>query len=184
MGATTYRLASAAVGPWSPVMAACLDLDAVASHWTGASMRDLLPARPWVDVVLRRGRSIGGVRHLRRADVEVRIHTSTNLTSSDVVHDGPIPVTSVARTLMDVAALVPADLSPKALREAIDVAVDRGLATDPWLWWVLAERRCRGRNGVTNFEDALRPGRGWDPPRAGWSARCCGCSTPAAFPCR
>ncbi|MBX3286427.1 MAG: DUF559 domain-containing protein, partial [Actinobacteria bacterium] len=127
-------------------------------------------ARPWVDVVLRRGRSIGGVRHLRRADVEVRIHTSTNLTSSDVVHDGPIPVTSVARTLMDVAALVPADLSPKALREAIDVAVDRGLATDPWLWWVLAQRRCRGRNGVTNFEEALAARAGLGPTES-WLER-------------
>ncbi|MBX3284863.1 MAG: type IV toxin-antitoxin system AbiEi family antitoxin domain-containing protein, partial [Actinobacteria bacterium] len=57
VGATTYRLASAEVGPWSPVMAACLDLDAVASHWTGGWMRGLLPPRRWIDVTVEKGRT-------------------------------------------------------------------------------------------------------------------------------
>ena len=102
--------------------------------------------------------------------MRLRIHTSTNLTPADVVHEGPIPVTSVARTLMDVAALVPVDLTPAALRGAIDAAVDRGLATDPWLWWVLAQRRCRGRNGVTSFEDALATRSGLGPTES-WLER-------------
>lgn len=170
VGATTYRLASAEVGPRSPVMAACLDLDGVASHWTGGWMRNLLPARPWVDITVPNGRSTGGVRHRAQAELEVRVHRSTSLTSADVLRDGPIPVTSVARTLMDVAALVPADLTSTELRDAVDLAVDRGLATDPWLWWLLAERRCRGRNGVACFEEALAARSGLGPTES-WLER-------------
>jgi very-short-patch-repair endonuclease len=170
VGATTYRLASAAVGPRSAVMAACLDLDATASHWTGGWMRGLLPARPWVDVTVPKGRSTGGKRQRASAEVELRVHTSTNLPTSDVLLDGPIPVTSVARTLLDLAALVPADLSSMDLREVVDAAVDRGLASDPWLWWLLAERRCRGRNGVACFEEALAARSGLGPTES-WLER-------------
>ena len=170
VGATTYRLASAEVGPRSPVMAACLDLDGVASHWTGGWLRGLLPARPWVDVTVAKGRSTGGVRHRASAEVELRVHTSTNLPANDVLLDGPIPVTSVARTLLDLAARVPEDLSTTELREVVDAAVDRGLASDPWLWWLLAERRCRGRDGVVCFEEALAARSGLGPTES-WLER-------------
>ncbi len=170
VGASTYRLASAEVGPRSPVMAACLDLGGVASHCTAGWMRSLLPAPRWVDITVRKNRSTGGVRHRAHAELELRVHTSTNLTAADVLRDGAIPVTSVARTLMDLGALVPRDLSLAELREAIDRAVDRGLASDPWLWWLLAERRCRGRNGVACFEEALAARAGLGPTES-WLER-------------
>lgn len=33
--------------------------------------------------------------------------------------------------------------------------MQRGMASDRWLWWLLEQRRCRGRNGVIRFEDVL-----------------------------
>lgn len=106
----------------------------------------------------------------RPSAVELRVHTSTNLPANDVLLDGPIPVTSVARTLLDLAARVPEDLSTTELREVVDAAVDRGLASDPWLWWLLAERRCRGRNGVVCFEEALAARSGLGPTES-WLER-------------
>ncbi len=74
---------------------------------------------------------------------------------------GPVPATSVARTVFGLAALVP-ELEAEQIRDVVDTAVRDGLASDPWLWWRLERLRCRGRNGVTVLEGILRDraGRG------------------------
>lgn len=61
----------------------------------------------------------------------------------------------VARSLFGLAALVPDQVDRRVVADALGKAVDQGLATDPWLWWLLDKRRCRGRNGVTCFESVL-----------------------------
>jgi very-short-patch-repair endonuclease len=71
------------------------------------------------------------------------------------VQVGPIPVTSVARTLLGLTALVP-EVPEERVRTAISVAVRDGQASDAWPWWRLERLRCRGRNGVTVLERILR----------------------------
>ena len=57
--------------------------------------------------------------------------------------------------MLGLAALVPVELSQDALLQMVSKAIDAQLATDPWLWWLLEQRRCRGRNGVIALETAL-----------------------------
>lgn len=82
------------------------------------------------------------------------MHTTTNLSADDLVDIGPIPCTSVARTILGLAALVP-PLEADLVRDVVDRAVRDGMASDRWLWWRLTELRCRGRNGVSVLEATL-----------------------------
>ncbi len=151
VGRRTFRLAGAPEGPQVDVLAACLDLDAVASHRTAAWLHDLVPWSGVIDVSVPKGRTIVGIQD----PAGLRIHTTTNLPPDDVTGAGPIPTTSVARTLMGLAALDPDEVPHRQLVDVVESAVQRGLASDRWLWWLLERRRCRGRNGVTRFEDVL-----------------------------
>jgi very-short-patch-repair endonuclease len=132
-----------------------LDNEAIASHWTAACLHGLVAPRPLIDVTVRRAGSTREAVADHPQQPRVRIHSSTNLPESDVVRHGAIPVTSVARTALGLAALVPRELSRRGLFDLVSQAVDLGLASDPWLWWLLTERRCRGRNGVIALETAL-----------------------------
>ena len=134
------------------MLAACLDLDGVASHLTAAWLHGLHPRPgPRIDITVAKGRSVGS----HRAPPAWRVHTSTNLPDDDRVEVGPIPTTSVARTLLGVAALDPSELGDPALTAMVEEAVRTWRASDRWLWWLLEERRCRGRNGVRRFEAVL-----------------------------
>ena len=130
-------------------MAACLDVGGVVTHRAAARSHGLrrvaLSAR---EVLVLKDRST-------TTTPLARVHTTTHLTADDVVLVDGVPTTSVARTLLGVAALVPAEVSRAALVGAVEDAVREGKATDRWLWWLLEERRCRGRNGVTTMESVL-----------------------------
>src|SRR5687767_9008960 len=65
---------------------------------------------------------------------------------------GPIPLTTPARTLLDIAELVPQGV----LEEACDGARRRGQIYLPFLRWRLAELRRRGRPGVAALEALLQ----------------------------
>ena len=82
------------------------------------------------------------------------MHTTTNLPAADLIEVDGIRCLSVARTLFSLAGMVPA-LPLDRVRGAVDDAVRLGLATDPWLWSRLEALRCRGRTGVTAFEQIL-----------------------------
>lgn len=151
VGRRTFRLATAPPSREADVLAACLDLGAVASHRTAAWLHDLVPWPGVIDVSVAKGRTVVGLHDPRG----LRIHTSTNLPAVDVTTVGPIRVTSVARSLMGLAALDEQEVPRELLIDVVETAVQRGLASDRWLWWLLERRRCRGRNGVTRFEDVL-----------------------------
>lgn len=151
VGHRTFRLASVAPTPRGEVAAACLDLGGVGSHRTAAWCHDLLPRPPLIEITVRKGRSTTVTA--RRPGL--RIHTSTNLPPEDVTRVDGIPVTSVARTLMGLAALPEDEVPHRQLVDVVEAAVQRRQASDRWLWWLLERRRCRGRNGVTRFEDVL-----------------------------
>lgn len=151
-GARTFRVAGAPPRPEGFVLAACLDLGGVASHLTAAWLHGLLPWPGLIDVTVEKGRSTW------RSPAEgppLRVHTTTSLPRDDVLRVGAVPVTSLARTLLGCAALVPHDLGRDELVELVSRGVEDGRAFLRWLWWVLERRRCRGRNGVAAFETAL-----------------------------
>lgn len=152
VGTRTLRLGAHPRSMEAEVLAACLDVDGVASHRTAAWLHGLLGAPgPIIDVTVAKGRSSGS--HGRPA--RWRVHTSTNIPVDDVVAVGAIPTTSVARTLLGLAALRPDEVTDCTLTSTIEDAVRRRLASDRWLWWLLEARRCRGRNGVSRFEAVL-----------------------------
>lgn len=152
VGARTYRLASAPADARTWVLAACLDHGAVASHLTAGWLRRLVPRPAVIHVTVAKGRSV----HLPPAgSPELRIHTSTNLPPDDVVDVDGIPTTSIARTLLGMAALVPHQVTFDQLVDVMATVVETGLATTTWLRWLLEERRCRGRDGVSALEAAL-----------------------------
>ncbi|MFN8019009.1 MAG: DUF559 domain-containing protein [Acidimicrobiales bacterium] len=85
-----------------------------------------------------------------------QIHTTTFLPVDDLVIVDGIPVTSVARTLFSLAALVPKrQVSLDVVRGAVDDAVRTKQASDKWLWWRLEKLRRPGRDGVLAFEAIL-----------------------------
>ncbi len=132
------------------VLAACLDTGGVASHQTAAGLHQLhgLGAlRSEVSVTVMHGRQT-------TASALARVHTTTWLPEDDRTRIGPIPVTSVARTLFGLAGLVPA-IDRDRLQCAVDVAIRDGQASDRWLWWRLEKLRRSGRNGVSVFEAIL-----------------------------
>jgi very-short-patch-repair endonuclease len=115
-------------------------------------MHGLIPRTRFYDVTVTRR----GSRRIALADDELlRVHSSTNLPPDDVVVIDGIPVTSVARSLLGVAALVPHEVSQDELVDVVAGAIETRAATMTWLRWLLAERRCRGRDGVSALEDAL-----------------------------
>lgn len=150
-GRRTFRLASAPDSHRASVLAAVLDHDGVATHRSGLWLSGLTPWPGVIDVTVAKGRSTGHTS--TRGDL--RIHTSTNLPPEDITEVDGIRVASVARSLMGAAALPEAEVSDEHLVDLVEEAVRRRLASDRWLWWLLEQRRCRGRDGVTRFERVL-----------------------------
>lgn len=151
-GDQVLQMAGAPPSFLGDVLAACLDTGGVASHRTAAALHHLgaYPlGRPTpVEVTVRHG------RRTTRSSLAT-VHTTTKLPPDDVLNVGGVPVTSVARTLMGLASLVPSELSMDRFAAIVGTAVRDGKASDTWLWWSLERLRCRGRNGVSAFEAVL-----------------------------
>lgn len=138
------------VRPRLEVMAACLDVGGVASHRTAGWCHSLERMDPSTDievVVLKGGSTT--------TTPLARVHTTTNLDPADVLRVEGVPTTSVARTILDLCALVPDEVERNDVVAAVEGAVRDRKASDRWLWWLLEERRCRGRNGVSTMESIL-----------------------------
>jgi hypothetical protein len=149
VGSRTFRLAGLPRSLDGDVMAACLDTGGRASHRTASRLSNLGP-RSWRELI--EVTVVKGTRHT--SSPLATVHTSTNLGRDDLVVVRGIPTTSVARTIFDLAALVPA-VTLEDLRDLIDVAIRDGRASDAWLFWRLERLRCRGRNGVSVLEAIL-----------------------------
>ncbi len=151
VGVRTFRLASAIDGTATSVLAACLDRGAVASHRTAAWLHGLWALPSVIDVSVAKGRAM-------RCDdgaLPVIVHATTSLPPDDVVMVDGIPTTSIARTMLGLAALVPDEVDHDELVDVVARAIEDGKASLAWLTWLLEGRRCRGRNGVRALEAAL-----------------------------
>jgi Protein of unknown function (DUF559) len=118
---------------------------AVASHTTAAALWRLAGVTaPSVEV------SVPIARNPRPPEGVV-IHRSTDLVVADVERSAPIPRTTAARTLLDVALR----LGERQLEAALDDAERRGLVWRTHLRWRLGELRRQGRTGVPAVERLL-----------------------------
>jgi very-short-patch-repair endonuclease len=99
-------------------------------------------------------------RHLAHDDVQVfRKH---DLAPIDVSIVDGIPTTTVARTLIDLAAV----FDFYRLQEAVDGAIRDGLVSKSRLWWRWGELRRRGRNGIALMGKVLELIDGEPVPRS------------------
>ena len=116
-----YRMAGAPATWRQSLLAACLwwGDGAAISHCAAAALWRLLGFAPGGAIELSLG-----LRRQRRA-ARHRVHRPASLDAVDVTTLDRIPVTTVARTLIDVAGCVPADV----LEEALDDALRRQLVT-------------------------------------------------------
>jgi predicted transcriptional regulator of viral defense system/very-short-patch-repair endonuclease len=97
-------------GHWLAAVLAC-GPGAVLSHREAAALHGLRPSnRSRIDVTTP--------RRIRRARPGIELHHSATVDARDVTTVEGIPVTVVARTLVDLASVVSSDHVAKALREA------------------------------------------------------------------
>lgn len=108
----------------------------------------------------------GGARPGPRAGIHVHV---TSLGPDDIVVRNGIPVTSVARTLLDLASV----LTDEQLEEAVDRAIELRLYDAR----AVAAMCVRGRPGAARLRRVLE---NWQPDaedtRSRWRRRCCGSS--------
>lgn len=139
-----YRAAGAKPTFEQSVLAACLAARGVASHSTAATLWQL---RGWdtslveVTVLGRRGPRLEGVRG----------HSTDSLDRSDVTRRGQMPLTSPARTLLDLGAVGPLE----AVEAAVEDAIHRRLVTPARLEAVLTRLGQPGRPGVATLRAIL-----------------------------
>jgi very-short-patch-repair endonuclease len=129
-----------ACGNWMAAVLACGE-GAVLSHRSAAALWNVLPsASARIDVTTGRGR--GGHRG-------ITLHRSRSLPPDHVAEVDGIGVTSIPRTLLDVAEVV----SPRQLRRALDQSVKHELFDLRALERLLA--RSRGRRGAKPLAELL-----------------------------
>ncbi|MCP3909991.1 MAG: type IV toxin-antitoxin system AbiEi family antitoxin domain-containing protein [Actinomycetia bacterium] len=167
-----YR--SAAVVPtWqSDLLALVLDTGGVASHRSAARAWELdgsYPCRPEI--------TLPHPAHNKRVGSE--IHASTQFDLVRLTRRQGIPVTSVDRTLLDVAAVV----APHKLTQMIDDALRRNLITFDALTACLVSHSIQGRNGAGPMREELdRRLSEEDVPLSAWSRAVAGLLTGHGLP--
>jgi predicted transcriptional regulator of viral defense system len=134
-------------GHWLAAVLAC-GPGAALSHRDAAALHELRPSnRPRIDVTTTR-RGLTG-------SPGIEIHHSSLLNAQDVTSVAGIPVTTVARTLVDLANVVPRDSLAKALREAeYRNVIDMGELRD-----VMHRTRTRHGRGHANLKAVLEEHR-------------------------
>lgn len=141
-----HSLAGAPASPRQRLLAATLSAGpgAVVSHLAAAAVWGFDGLRP-------EGIEISVPRSRNPRSVDGVVHRVSDLLAVDVTAAGPLPVTTPARTLLDIA---PA-LGASQLEEAFDGARRRGQVHLPFLEWRLDQLRRHGRPGVSALEGLL-----------------------------
>lgn len=126
------------------LLAACLAAGGVASHRSAAVL--------WHLSTVRAGPiEITCPRHRRARLAGVRVHESTDLELAGTTTRDGIPVTGIARTLLDLGAVV----GPDRVLLGIDDARRQKLVEWPALYQTLVRHSRRGRNGCGPFRAIL-----------------------------
>lgn len=109
--------------------------------------------------------TVTGERRVRVS--RVVIHRPHGLTRRDVSRIGVVPITSPARTMIDLAAVV----SEPVLENAVDEARRRGLLSVPALARRVDAMSPNGRRGVLRLRRLLRERLGEAVPGSKWETR-------------
>ena len=149
--------------PHSRLLAACIAHGGLASHRAAAALHGIdgfRLVRAEIVVAPGRGRSAAGVR----------LHRSTQMDLARLdVRDG-IPCTGLARTLLDLAAVV----DRRRLESALDCVLRNRRLTHLDLYEVVVSHSRQGRNGLTRLRAALDDRFGDDcVPLSDWSRWVC-----------
>jgi hypothetical protein len=143
--ALTPRSLLSREGRWLAAVLAC-GPGAALSHRSAVHLHELrATGRHGVDVVVPGGRE----RRYHGIDA----HRSKHLAASDLTIVGSIPVTTIARSMLDLAAVV----DQRAVERVVGEAVDRGVF-DLWTITDQLERNPK-HPGAPNLRAALRPER-------------------------
>jgi very-short-patch-repair endonuclease len=139
------RITAVARSPEQALLAACLaaGVGAVASHRSAAALWELRGIdwpRPELSVPNDRRPSVAGAT----------VHRSAMLGRPDVTRHRRIPVTTPARTLLDLGAAAPELVEP-----AVEDALLRGLVTLPSLRRALERVGAHGRGGTAVLRDLV-----------------------------
>lgn len=140
-----YRMAGSPVTWKQALCAACLAWGdgAVVSHRAAAALWEMPGFRP--------GRVELTVPRRPRRAYNHRVHMSAHLAAADVTKVEGVPVTTPARTLIDIAGAVRAEV----LEEALDDALRRRLLTPSRLRRRLGQAGGRGRRGCATLAALL-----------------------------
>jgi very-short-patch-repair endonuclease len=145
-----YRLSGAPVTWEQELMAACL--------WAreGAAVSHRAAAAMWrLEGFLPGALEISTIRDLKAPAQRLTIHRVLNLDSSDLASLAGIPVTSPARTLLDLCG--PRIVNDRAVLEvAMDDALRRRLTSRPRLEWTLNRLGRQGRPGTKIMKQLLQ----------------------------
>ena len=154
-----YRHASAPSTPLSRLLSACLAHDGIASHRSAAALHGIDGYRLGrAELTVPRGK--------RPSMADVRLHQSSQLNLAQSTERQGVPCTRLARTVLDLAAVV----SRKRLDRTIDAVLRDGLLRPSDLYAVLTLHARRGRNGCAALRSALDCRLGDDPvPLSEWS---------------
>ena len=154
-----YRHVSASPTALSRLLAACLAHGGLASHRSAAALLGIDGYRLGpVELTVPRGR-------LRSTNGAV-LHQSTQMDLARSVERQGVPCTGVARTVLDLASVVPR----RRLIGTIDAVLRDRMARPSDLYRVLASHARRGRDGSAALAEALAERLGDDPvPLSEWS---------------
>lgn len=160
---SVYRHAAFIVTSHSKLLAACIAYDGLASHRSAAALHGIdgfKLGRLEIAVDPARGRSAVGIT----------VHRTSLMDLARPVKLDGIPCVGLARTLLDLAAVV----TRRQLERAIDSALrDCGLQPDD-LWKVLAAHERRGRDGLSLFRSVIEGRWAEEPvPLSDWSRSVC-----------
>lgn len=143
----------------SRLMAACLSTGGLTSHRSAAVLRGIEPIQGrMVEITVEQG-SVS-------SRPGVIVHQSRQMALADASTIAGIPVTGTARTLLDLASVVP----PRLLEDAVDAALRQRLVTWPELYETLLRHAVRGRRGCRALRRLLLERYGdTDIPLSTWS---------------
>ena len=149
VGRRTFAVAGAPRTWQQAALAACLDIgsDALLSHTSAAVALKLLDERLPIEVTAAHSRSA----RYRRAGVV--LHRTRALTSADRAIVGDMPVTTPARTLVDLAEV----LEPFELASCVDGALSGRLVSPDRLLRAADRLAARGRRGPQRIRVLVRP---------------------------
>jgi hypothetical protein len=162
---SVYRHRAFDPSPEMAVFALTLANNGYASHRYAARLHGLEPelwAAP--EVTVRRGTHL----NVNAGFPTISVHESTQTASANLVEIHGLPVSGVARTIMDVAAVEPRRWWILAL---IDSAKRKGLVDGSELEECLRQHARRGRDGTVRFREAIVAAAATGTPAIGHSSR-------------